>query len=43
VFVHLVAAVNTVDIPKLRTLKQKGRVQDDFLKSLRDYAKEKKR
>ena len=42
VFAHFIVATNTVDVPKMRALKQKGKVQDDFLTALKEYAKEKR-
>jgi SNF2 family DNA or RNA helicase len=41
VFVHHIVAINTIDVVKLRTLKKKGEVQQNFLDALKAYAKEK--
>jgi SNF2 family DNA or RNA helicase len=42
IFVHFIVAVNTVDVPKMRALKSKGRVQDEFLAALKNYAEERR-
>lgn len=42
VFAHFIVATDTVDEPKMRALKKKGRVQDNFLAALREYAKERR-
>lgn len=42
VFAHFIVAVNTVDEPKMRALRKKGKVQDNFLAALREYAKERR-
>jgi SNF2 family DNA or RNA helicase len=38
IFIHFIVATNTVDVPKMRALKKKGKQQDDFLASLKEYA-----
>lgn len=42
VFVHHIIARATVDEAIMRALKKKGRVQDNFLAALREYAKERR-
>lgn len=43
IFSHFIVATNTTDEAKIKALKKKGKVQDNFLSALREYAKEKGR
>ena len=43
IFAHFIVATNTVDVPKMQALRQKGKRQDEFLLALKQYAKEKRK